>query len=183
MKIIRRWDGIESNFSSAEGAYKKQRCHPVDENKSNVINSRGVTINQIIIDTSSKLKTSKLKRLFEDIAEMSVEKKVPSNYVQTSSQDNGAYDGKCIDMFPFFVPKEIICQIFSQYLSFEEISRFDRAMCNHEKRLEFLDCVGSGACTWLGDKERPMSSIQIIWLSNRKMKIKNLNFEKRYISS
>jgi hypothetical protein len=178
LKIIRRWDGIESNFSSSEAAYKKQRCHPVDENNSNVINSHGVTVNQTIINTLSKLKTSKLKRKFEGIAEISVEKKAPSNHVQTSSQDIGVHDGKCVDIFSFFVPKEIICQIFSEYLSFEDISLFDRAMCNHEKRLEFLDCVGSGASTWLGDKERPMSSIQIIWLSDRKMKIKNLYFEK-----
>ncbi len=75
-----------------------------------------------------------------------------------------------------YLPKEILGHIFSvDYLSLQDISRFDVAICNHEKRPGFLDCIGSLSCIWSGDGERPVSSEGMSWLSNRNIKIKYLN--------
>lgn len=74
-----------------------------------------------------------------------------------------------------FVPKEILCQIFSTYLLLEDVSHFDVALCNHKKRLKYLKCLGSQASIWPGDKERKFNSLGISWLITRNMKIKSLN--------
>jgi hypothetical protein len=41
----------------------------------------------------------------------------------------------------YFVPQEIVCQIFSKYLSLEDIPRFDLAICNDMNRPGFLNCI------------------------------------------
>jgi hypothetical protein len=74
-----------------------------------------------------------------------------------------------------YLPKEILCHIFSEYLSFQDISRLDVAICSHEKRPGYLDCIGSASCIWPGDKQRPVSSEGMSWLNNRNIKIRHLN--------
>jgi hypothetical protein len=34
----------------------------------------------------------------------------------------------------YYLPMEILCQIFSEYLSLQDISRLDVAMCNEKNR-------------------------------------------------
>jgi hypothetical protein len=72
-----------------------------------------------------------------------------------------------------FLPKEMLCHIFSEYLSLQDISRFDIAICDHEKRSVFLGCIGS--LCWPGDKKRSVSSEEMFWLSSRNIKIRHLN--------
>jgi hypothetical protein len=73
-----------------------------------------------------------------------------------------------------FLPKEILSQIFCQYLLLEGISRFDVAICNNEKRPGYLEVIGSIACIWRGDTERQFSYEGISWLSNRNIRIRSL---------
>lgn len=75
----------------------------------------------------------------------------------------------------FSLPNEILCRIFSRYLSIQDISLFDIAICNHRNRPAFLEYVGSVACIWLGDKERQLSYKEISWMYSRKIKVRNLN--------
>jgi hypothetical protein len=79
------------------------------------------------------------------------------------------------NILSYFLPKEIICQIFSKYLSTQDISRLDVTVCNHKKRPFFLECIKSIACIWPGDKKRQLSCEEIAWLRSRNMKIKHLN--------
>jgi hypothetical protein len=74
-----------------------------------------------------------------------------------------------------FIPKEIICQIFCTYLSLQDISCFDVAMCNQKKRHGFLESIGSIACIWLEDKKKQFNSKGLSWLMNRNIKIRQLN--------
>jgi hypothetical protein len=54
-----------------------------------------------------------------------------------------------------FLPHEIFHHIFSsEYLSLQDISHFDVAICNHEKRPGYLDLIRSLRCIWPGDKEK-----------------------------
>jgi hypothetical protein len=73
-----------------------------------------------------------------------------------------------------FLSKEIICQIFSKYLSLQDISCFDIAICNNEKRSGYLEVIGSVACIWPADRGRQFTSDGISWLSNRNIKIRYL---------
>jgi hypothetical protein len=71
---------------------------------------------------------------------------------------------------------DILCQIFSKYLSIEDISRFDIAICSHEKRKNYVKCINSIACIWLGDKET-FDHRGINWLSSRNIKIRHLKLK------
>jgi hypothetical protein len=74
----------------------------------------------------------------------------------------------------YFTPKEILCQIFSKYLSLQDISCFDIAICNNDKRPVFLEAIGSVACIWHGDEDKYSSYEVISWLSDRNIKIRFL---------
>jgi hypothetical protein len=88
------------------------------------------------------------------------------------------------DVLGQFVPNVILSQIFSQLLSFEDISRFDIAMCNNTRRPLFLECIGSDSCIQLGDKvcnfschamrSRKIINPRISWLLIRSMKTRHL---------
>jgi hypothetical protein len=78
------------------------------------------------------------------------------------------------DVLYYFVPKEILSQIFCQYLLLEDISHFDVAICNNKKRPRYLEVIGSVACIFLGDIKRRFSCEGISWLSNRHIRIRNL---------
>jgi hypothetical protein len=52
------------------------------------------------------------------------------------------------------IPREIICEILSNYLSLQDISLLDAAMCNKRGRPGFLEIIGSVDCFWVGDKEK-----------------------------
>ena len=78
------------------------------------------------------------------------------------------------DILNCFVPNEILCQIFSKFLSIQEISQFDIAMCNRAKRPIYLECIGSKECLWLGDKETASHPHRITWISKRKINIAQL---------
>jgi hypothetical protein len=58
-----------------------------------------------------------------------------------------------------------------------KISSLDVAVCNHQKRSDFLECVGCSACDWDGDKDKKLSSKEISWLSSRNVKIRCLYCE------
>jgi hypothetical protein len=74
----------------------------------------------------------------------------------------------------YFVPKEILCQIFSQYLSVHDISNLDIAVCNNTKRIGFLKIIGSSACIWHGDENKKFGYKGIFWLNSRNMKIRRI---------
>jgi len=73
-----------------------------------------------------------------------------------------------------FVPKEILCQIFCVYLTIEDISSLDVAICDIKKRQNFMLHIGSMTCIWSGDKEENFNDIKISWLRSRNMKIRDL---------
>lgn len=80
-----------------------------------------------------------------------------------------------IDIFHYYLPKEIICSIFAQYLCLEDVLLFDVAISNHAKRKLYIEnYIGSNACIWQGDKEDEITVQKIIWLSKRNMKIRYL---------
>jgi hypothetical protein len=88
----------------------------------------------------------------------------------------GPSDKMALDnILSHFVPTEVICRIFSKYLSIQEVSNFDVAICNHKKRPRYLEYIGSLACVWLGNKENKLSSDGISWLRIRNMQIRDLN--------
>jgi hypothetical protein len=92
LKVVRKWDGSESNFSSAEAsAERKRQWHLVDENNSNNIESQRVT-NEVIVHTSSVQKKKPKKK-----AKKSAKKSF--NYFYTSLQDIGNNVGKCINVY------------------------------------------------------------------------------------
>jgi hypothetical protein len=72
----------------------------------------------------------------------------------------------------YYLPSEILCQILSKCLAIDEISHFDAAISNRNKRPLFLDCVGSEACIWLGDKGRLLTSEGL--LNSRNIKVRHL---------
>lgn len=74
----------------------------------------------------------------------------------------------------YFVPTEILCQIFSKFLSIQDVSQFDTAMCNKAKRSVYLEFIGSKECLWLGDKETGLHPHRISWISKRRMNIAHL---------
>jgi hypothetical protein len=49
------------------------------------------------------------------------------------------------------------------------------AICDHEKRPGFLDCMRFHSCIWPGDKKRLVGSEEMLWLSSRNIKIRHLN--------
>lgn len=57
----------------------------------------------------------------------------------------------------YALPDAILSLIISQFLSLDDISVFDIAICNKKRRLSFLECVKSESCIWLGDKQRDFS--------------------------
>jgi hypothetical protein len=81
---------------------------------------------------------------------------------------------KLEDVFGYFIPTIILSQIFSGLLSLEDICRFDSAICNKERRLHFLDIVGSESCIFRGDIDQDYSSHAISWLLMRSLKIRHL---------
>jgi hypothetical protein len=58
-----------------------------------------------------------------------------------------------INILNHFLPEEILSQIFSKYLTVNDVSRFDAAITERKKRTLFLECIGSPASIWLGDEE------------------------------
>jgi hypothetical protein len=58
------------------------------------------------------------------------------------------------NILDYSIPKEILSQVFCQYLLLEDLSRFDVAICNNEKRPGYLEVIGSVACIWPGDTKR-----------------------------
>jgi hypothetical protein len=79
-----------------------------------------------------------------------------------------------LDVLNYFVPNSILSEIFCELLSLEDICRFDTAICNKERRLLFLDCVGSETCIWLGNINQELTSLAISWLHIRSIKIRHL---------
>lgn len=83
------------------------------------------------------------------------------------------------------LPDAILSLIISQFLSLEDISVFDIAICNKNRRLSFLECVKSESCIWPGNKQRDFSCFampsceciihpRLSWLLSRCMKIRHL---------
>jgi hypothetical protein len=79
-----------------------------------------------------------------------------------------------LNILHYFVPHEILCQIFSKYLNVDDVACFDRAMCNNCKRLLLLEFIRCENCSWLGHENREFKSKGISWLSDRGIKIKHL---------
>lgn len=75
----------------------------------------------------------------------------------------------------YYMLSEILSQIISKFLSIDDISHLDTAISNRNKRPLFLDCVGSEACIWLGDKGRMLTSVGLSWLNFRHIKVRFLN--------
>jgi hypothetical protein len=74
--------------------------------------------------------------------------------------------------------EEILCEIFSSFLSLRDISRLDRAICNRNKRSVLLACLQSEGCIFSGDRKRFSSAHEISWMSIRNIKIRKLTCSK-----
>jgi hypothetical protein len=73
---------------------------------------------------------------------------------------------------------EILCHVFSECLTLQDVSRCDVAISNHTDRSVFLACIGSEGCIWPGDLERTSSTDEISWISHRDIKIRYLKCKK-----
>lgn len=80
------------------------------------------------------------------------------------------------DVLGFFIPNCVLCYIFSSYLLLEDISHFDIAICNKNRRPHFLEYIGSKLCVWRGHFEKSSSGNEICWLSNRSINQYKLRF-------
>jgi hypothetical protein len=78
------------------------------------------------------------------------------------------------DVLGYFLPNALLSQMFSELMSFEDICRFDSAITNKKKRMEFLDCIKSKYCIWIGDKNQGFSSHAIYWLESRSINLRYL---------
>jgi hypothetical protein len=76
------------------------------------------------------------------------------------------------DILGFFILDEILLSIFSEYLSIEDISRFDIAICQKARRQAFLNLIQSEMCTFSGKEQH--KSGYISWLSLRHIQIREL---------
>jgi Leucine-rich repeat (LRR) protein len=76
------------------------------------------------------------------------------------------------DILGYFVPDAILDQIFSTFLSLDDVSRCDMAICNQKKRLLFLKCLRS--CIWNGNKDQDFSCNGISWIQSRSIKVRHL---------
>lgn len=76
------------------------------------------------------------------------------------------------DVFGYFVPSVQLSMIFSDYLSLDDISRLDIAICNEIRRPQFLEIIGSVSCIWL--ESTVFNSYSISWLNKRSIKIRQL---------
>jgi hypothetical protein len=68
---------------------------------------------------------------------------------------------------------EILFILFTEYLTIEDISRIDVAMCNTAKRKAFLNLIRSERCIF--NSERGQKSGYILWLGLRSIQTKQLN--------
>lgn len=78
------------------------------------------------------------------------------------------------DVFCYYVPTSVLSEIFSNLLALEDISRFDVAICNKNRRIGFLDYLGSKTSVFLGDRDRDLSSHALSWLKTRSIKVRSL---------
>lgn len=74
----------------------------------------------------------------------------------------------------YFLPNAILSEILSKFLTLEDVWELDVAICDKEQRLQFINCIKSEYCIWLGDKERSVSNHAISWIKIRSIKVKNL---------
>lgn len=82
-----------------------------------------------------------------------------------------------INILDHFIPNEILCKIFFQYLDLKDISLLDVAFCNHSKREVFLKCIRYDGCIWKGDEGIVFNCQGINWLTSRKLKLRHLEYE------
>jgi hypothetical protein len=68
--------------------------------------------------------------------------------------DDISVDSKDADIFVRFVPNTIFSIIFSEFLSIDDISRFDVAICDKKKRLAYLQCIKAESFIVQGNKDR-----------------------------
>lgn len=69
-----------------------------------------------------------------------------------------------------------ILSLFSEYLSIEDISRLDVAICNKVRRQEFLTLIRSERFVINGEKQQKVGYIS--WLSFRSIQIRQLNCDR-----
>mmetsp|Transcript_47 Transcript_47/g.59 ORF Transcript_47/g.59 Transcript_47/m.59 type:complete len:439 (-) Transcript_47:197-1513(-) len=81
---------------------------------------------------------------------------------------------KVNNILNYFLPHEVLCQIFSKFLSIHDVSPFDIAMCNRAKRPIYLECIKSKECLWLGNKDLGLYPHRVSWISNRNINIAHL---------
>jgi hypothetical protein len=86
------------------------------------------------------------------------------------------------DILSHFLPNTVLSLIFSEFLSVNDISRFDIAICNKKKRPQFLECIKCKSCILIQIKERNLDVVCglksdiIPWLKSRSIQIKRLYF-------
>lgn len=78
------------------------------------------------------------------------------------------------NIFHYFLPREILYQMFATHLSLQDISHHT-AMCDTEKRPIFLHFIRSVVFYWLNDKKKQFGGGEISWLSARNIEISILN--------
>jgi hypothetical protein len=89
------------------------------------------------------------------------------------------------EVLNYFLPNAILSQIFSQFLTIDDISRFDVALCNRRRRPFFLKCIQSKSCIWIGSKQQDFNQDLVTrpklggmnatsWMKARSIKIRHL---------
>jgi hypothetical protein len=78
------------------------------------------------------------------------------------------------DLVDFFLTSVILTELFSEFLSLDDISRFDVAICNKKRRLLFYEILKSECCVFLGDNDRNISPKGIYWLKTKSISIQHL---------
>jgi len=148
----------------------KQDCVlcTTDEEESNWL-SRGYRFLPVSIASNSDRTTANLER---ESSTLPVFDNSVENTENGSSIDR-MINTESMNILSHYLPYEILSQIFSKYLTVDDVCRFDAAISDRGRRALYLECIGSEASIWAGDEEKAFSSEGISWLSTRNIKIRH----------
>lgn len=79
------------------------------------------------------------------------------------------------DVLGYCIPNDLLSHIFCEFLSLEDICRFDSAICNERRRILCLELMGSCVLSEIQLRTtQDFSSDMVSWLENRSLKIRHL---------
>lgn len=111
---------------------------------------------------------------FRKKLELSINNNKSHSDFDAHDDDDIAVDFKDANIFGHFVPNAISSIIFSEFLSIDDISRFDIAICDKRKRLAYLECIKAESFVVQGNKDRDFKAHLISWMKTRSIKIRQL---------